>query len=130
MRLATIITILVILASSVLAHADDQCHLLQLSLSAGDSQIGSVKCSKGKIHSREPFFFLVEQSGGKGPSCDMTFVQYGFEVSKIHIQQNLCALKAGDIHVSHLSGRVPIVTIEEGSFSRNRRGAISITGFR
>lgn len=131
MRLATIITIVVILASSVSAHAmRNGCHYLDLYVYIDGHQIGRVQCSKGKVYHHDLNLLIVEQFDVKGPSCDVGIAQNGFEVSKIHIQQNLCALKAGDIHVSHLSGKVPTVRIEKGSFSKGRRGAIAITGFR
>jgi hypothetical protein len=137
MRLATIISILVILASSTSAYAND-CHFLDLYAFIKDYRIGDVFCSKGKLMGKATNDLFVQQIGGEGPSCDVTFIQnsaapFGnnwVEVSKIHIQQNLCALKAGNIHVSHLSGKVPTYTTKEGSFSHSRSGNITITGFK
>ena len=119
------------------AHAFS-CHDLEFQLAIpGGFFIKEVTCSKGTITSKSDEFLTVKQSGGHGPSCDVVIYAQAHDIdhsiihmSTLHIQQNLCVLKAGNIHVSLVSGRLANYSTREGSFINSLPGYIKVTGWQ
>lgn len=139
MKLSSCIIAIGIICLAGLAHAN-QCHRLEFLLQMQEHSICEVTCSKGKPSSIGSRDFYVDQDNTQGPSCKVSLCRvidngpYApstlIHVSKIHIQQNVCILKAGNIHVSLIDGKQPVYTAKEGNFSHSRSGEISVTGFQ
>ncbi len=133
-----LIIVLGIIASSAVAYAENGCHTLSISV---DEKYrickGSVSCSSGTVtwDGSGVFETYVKQNDGYGPRCHVSFCLYDklynieYFMSEIEVHQNLCALKAGNIQVSHVRGNHAKYSIEEGSFLHSRKGRVHVSGF-
>ena len=129
-KLVTAVIIFCALALPTSVNAND-CQYLRIFLSSRPSYyFSSVSASQGTVSSVESDrVTLLQTLLGGGPAATIAVSVDGTLKSRFKVHQEYCFLKSGEITLTPIMGDKPIYTITRGSWSDNRGGEITITGF-
>ncbi len=90
-----------------------------------------VACDHGYLSSIQPSqsnttLVVLQQSAVYGPDCTVT-IKVGAKTAVIRAQQNYCALEAGNVLASVVSGPAVITGTQSGSYANSKPGQVFVT---
>jgi hypothetical protein len=101
------------------------CGFLNVTISGTKAKVSNVTCDSGSfvrtepdsgaISDGQPVLVVLSQSGGAGPGCTITLTGQS-STAVVRAEQNLCALKAGQVKAFVISGNAKLVRASRGSF--------------
>jgi hypothetical protein len=96
------------------------CGILSVYLTGSSlPKVANVACDKGANdgtqRTPEGVVLTLHQTDARGPQCVIT-VGGGKDTAVLSVQQNLCALKAGAVKASVVSGNAKLTRIVRGGF--------------
>jgi hypothetical protein len=129
-KLVTAVIIFCALALPASVNAND-CEYLYIFLpKTRHYYFSAASTSHGLVSSVEPHRVILKQTLLEGgPAGHIEVSVDGSLISRFKVHQEYCFLKSGEITLTPTMGDKPIYTITRGSWSDNRGGEITITGF-
>jgi len=105
-------------AAQALAEGPPGCGILNVFLKGSSvPKVANVACDKGANdgtqRTPEGVVLTLHQTDARGPQCVIT-VGGGKDTAVLSVQQNLCALKAGAIKASVVSGKATLTSTVRG----------------
>lgn len=113
----------------------NNCTLVNVDITSPDGPVtvnnNNVTCKHGYLQSITPSnsnasTIVLTQSLSYGPDCTITFT-VGSCTAQIQVQQNYCALEAGSLTASVISGTASITSTQPGSYEGNEPGVVDVT---